>query len=176
MMKTLYKNILKRAVILSFLMLSLGILVSCGSSGSSFDEEGGFTELKNLVDSRNFEIENDWANPIGGGRINLIGNPNHIKFQGDSVDVYLPYFGVRHSGGGYNSEGGLKYKGPAREFKVIEKPNKGRIEMEFETDKNGEILEFHISLFPGNKASTNINTTQRTTISYQGEIREIKED
>lgn len=176
MMKTIDKYILKRTVLLSFLIFSFGILISCGSSASSIDQEG-YSELKELVASRNFEIENEWANPVGGGRIILIGNPNHIKFQGDSVDVYLPYFGVRHSGGGYNnSEGGLKYKGPVREFEVFEKPDKGRIEMEFETDNKGEILEFYITLFPGNNATTNVNTTQRTTISYQGEIREIKED
>lgn len=174
-MKTLNKIIVKRTLLLGLLIFSSGILISCGSSGSSIDDEA-YTELKKLVDTRNFEVENVWANPIGGGRINLIGNPNHIKIQGDSVDVYLPYFGVRHSGGGYNDEGGIKYQGIARKFKINEKPDKGQIELEFETENKGEFLEFSITLFPNNKATTNVNTTQRTAISYQGEVSKIKED
>ncbi len=151
------------------------ILISCGGANTSFDNEK-YNALKDLLTSRNFEIENEWAYPSGGGNINLIGNTNFIRFQGDSVEIYLPYFGVRHSGGGYDGEGGIKYKGLAKKFEIVEKPAKGNIEVEFEVDKSGETLNFYISLFPNDNARTVVNTSQRSTISYQGKLSEIKEN
>lgn len=173
--KESFRNLLNSILRPSLIVLVLGIFISCGSSGSSIDN-AEFNELKDLVDSRNFRIENDWANPMGGNRINLIGNPNYIIFKGDSVDVYLPYFGVRHSGAGYNGEGGIKYTGLYDELKINEKPNKGRIELEFSARNKTEMLDIYIKLYPGNKSTTNINTSQRATISYDGDISEVRKD
>lgn len=151
------------------------VLISCGSTNNPVDDKK-YNELKDLVASLNFEIENEWASPSGGGNINLIGNTNFIRFQGDSVEVYLPYFGVRHSGGAYDIEGGIKYNGLAKEFEVIEKPAKGNLEVEFEAEKSGEILNFYITLFPNDNARTIVNTSQRSTISYQGKLKQVEKN
>ncbi len=167
---------LRRSLCVSVLLLSLFLLIACGSSNTAIDNEN-FKELKELVSTGQFEIENNWAYPNNGGNINLIGNPNHIKFNKDSVDVFLPYFGVRHSGGSYGSDqGGIKYEGIAKNIKTSEQPEKDRIEITFEALKDGESLDFRVTLYPNNNVRTYVISSQRTTISYEGKLSEFEEN
>ena len=163
----------RKSILLFFIVL---VLTACGGSMNSVDNDN-FKELQELVSSGQFEIENNWVYPNNGGNINLIGNPNHIKFKKDSVDVYLPYFGVRHSGGSYGSDqGGIKYVGLAQNFQTKENPAKGNIEITFEAIENGESLDFRLTLYPNNNARTYVRSSQRTTISYEGKLSELEKD
>lgn len=128
-------------------------------------------QLREVVNSREFTIENDWVQPLGSSMINLMNNPNQIKFQGDSVQVFLPYFGVRQSGGGYASGGeGIQFSGPAQNLNSVEDPESKKIVMRFEGNQGSENLQFIITLFTNGTANTAVNSTQRNSISYRGKI------
>ncbi len=145
----------------------------CGVTKSSENRPEQFTELKKIVEENSFMIEHDWAIPLGGNQINLVGNPNYIKFYNDSVDVFLPYFGVRQFGGGYGSSGAIEYKGPAKNLSFEEK--KKKIIMEFEGRQGTETYEFTINIFPSKSVSTSVNSSQRQMISYRGTVEELEE-
>jgi len=159
---------------LGFLTLGLILMtMSCGSTKntrSSIDLKN-FEQLRELVNSREFEIENDWAVPLRSTTINLIGNSNFIRFKGDSVEVFLPYFGVRHSGGGYGTSGGIEYEGPAQHFYIGENIAKNNILIKFEGRQGSEHLQFIITLFQKGNASTSVNSSERDPISYWGNVR-----
>lgn len=156
-------------------MFVLIFLLACGGSKSAGDIED-FNQLKELVSSREFEIQHQWARSSLGGSINLIGNPNFIRFKGDSVTIFLPYFGVRYSGGGYGGEGGIKYKGPVKNLKVTAQKEEQELVLEFEGDRGAENLQFYITLFSNGKASTHVTSSQREAISYSGEIMPLREE
>lgn len=130
--------------------------------------------IQQLVGKRHFEIENTWAIPLRGSQVNLIGNPNYIRFKNDSVELFLPYFGVRHSGGGYNSESGIKYEGIAQDLE-IEMNKAGNTEITFEGKQQSESLDFRITLYPNLNAYTHVTSSQRDPISYKGEVHEWQE-
>ena len=158
--------------------LSLGILlliISCGVNKSKSDAEDvqDFENFIALVSSHQFEIENDWAVPLRLTTINLIGNSNFIRFKGDSVEVFLPYFGVRQSGGGYGADGGIKYEGPAENLKIVEDKSKNNILVKFEGRQGTEHLQFIITLFPKGNTSTSVNSSERDPISYWGNVRAL---
>lgn len=167
----MYFNI-KRLI--GFLILLI-FLYACGSSNTGKRVQS-WEELNSLVNERNFRIENDWANPLGGENINLMTNPNFIEFKGDSVEVFLPYFGVRHSGGGYGQNNGIKYEGIARNLEISEDRDKRRIVMEFEAKEDSEDLDFRIQLYASGKTYTSVNSTQRSNISYDGEVLKMNKD
>lgn len=143
--------------------------VSCGAGRGSV--VNSYEELENLVDTQNFDIEHEWAMSIGGDRVNLIGNSNFIRFKGDSVDIFLPYFGVRHSGGDYGGDGGIEYKGMAEELNIKKQEDKNRIILEFEGDQSGENLDFMITIFSNGSVNTIVNSSERSSISYQGDVK-----
>lgn len=158
--------------------LWLGLLiffVSCGSSRDSGIPQN-YEELTSLVNTRDFEIQNEWANPLAGSMINLLGNPNYIRFKGDSVDVFLPYFGVRHTGGGYNKEGGFKFKGPVENLSIVEEDDRNRIMLRFDGEMGTEDLNFLITLYQDGSANTSVNSSHRNMISYRGDLRKIMEE
>ncbi|CAM4367240.1 DUF4251 domain-containing protein [Gillisia limnaea] len=153
-------------------------ILACGGTKKSGSEEAtkDFQKLSELVNNREFEIENEWLTPLGGPAINLIGNPNYIRFEGDSVDVFLPYYGVRHSGGGYGTNGGIKYKGPAKNLNISKDPAKNSILLNFEGNDGNENLEFFITLFQGGSATTSVSSSQRESISYRGDVKALPEE
>ena len=159
-----------------FLPVLMLFLVSCGSNRNTDagDNRTKFNEIKELVESREFQVEHEWAMPLGSGNINLIGNPNSIRFQKDSIDLFLPYFGVRHMGGGYNTEGGLKYQGPVRNLEIVENHSRN-LEISFETIQDNENLDFSITIYPNGNVYTTVNSSQRNSISYRGDIMDLPE-
>ena len=166
-----------KRVILNVRLLFVGALMtglffaSCGSrTGAGNSAE--YRELAQQVNELDFVIENEWANPLRGQRINLLGNTNFIRFEGDSVEVHLPFFGVRHSGGGYGSEGAIRYEGPIQNLQIEEMPGRGRIKVSFTGNHRNENLDFDITIFSNGKTSTNVNSSQRDRMGYNGTIKE----
>lgn len=152
------------------LMVLTLVLMSCGSSKNASREQN-YEQLKNMVHNQRFEIENQWANPLRGGMINLIGNPNHLRFSRDSVDVFLPYFGQRQSGGGYGQrEGGIVYKGVPEDLNIIESEKKKNILIRFSGQQGSENLRFLLELYPDGGANIYVNSSQRDAISYRGDF------
>lgn len=152
------------------LILSLFVFQGCGSSMNS----AKVTKTKQLVDSRKFEIQHEWVNPMSGNRINLVGNPNFIRFKKDSVNLFLPFFGERFAGGGYNDEGGIIYNGPLKDLEVNSDKKDTQI-IKFSTKQDTEDLDFTITVYPEGDVNTRVNSSHRSFISYQGQIGELTE-
>ena len=131
-----------------------------------------FNALLDLVNTGQFEIEQEWAMPMSGNTINLLGNPNYVRMKGNQVDLFLPYYGVRQSGGGYGTgEGGIKYVGPAEKLVIEEKPGKNSVLLKFEGRQGTEELQFFITLLSGGSAHTSVNSSERNSISYSGRFK-----
>ncbi len=178
-MKAYSKNNICRIQFRSFPQFSLMILVilftACGGS-KNVNNSKDFEQLRNTVHNEGFEIENQWLNPLGGSMINLIGNPNFIRFTKDSVNIFLPYFGERRSGGGYgNRSGGILYEGEPKELTITEDENEKNIMVRFSGQQRSENLRFLIILYPDGGANTSVTTSQRDAISYRGTFRVLPE-
>lgn len=155
-----------------FIML---FMYGCGGAKTS-NVPQNFDELREFANNKQFEIQNEWAMPLGQNQINLIGNPNFIRFQGDSVNLFLPYFGVRHSGGGYGGEAGIEYKGPAKDLQIIEQAENKKVIVKFEGQQGTENLDFIVTLYPKGNVSTSVTSSQRNSISYRGFVRPLPEN
>lgn len=152
-------------------LIGIWIMSSCGSRNSISEQN-----ISELIEGRKFEIENDWAVPLRGSNINLIGNPNSITFKNDSVEIYLPYFGVRQAGGGYSGEGGIKYSGPIKDLRFGSGDKKAMESIQFDANIRTENLRFFINIYPTGNTTTNVTSSQRDAIAYRGQIQKIKEE
>ncbi len=174
-----------------------GMLVFMGCRGTSSlnQDPSRITFLKNMVEETHFEIKSTRAFPqmtqgfasianagllIPGSTANsidLIGNPNYVKILGDSVSVYLPYFGERQMGGGYsNNDVGIKYDGKPETYSASydEKQNRYLIKMEFR--QRTETFQCYITLFPSLRTDININSTHRFSIRYAGTVAPVDDE
>jgi len=169
---------LNKGAIKGFLGLILGLLVLTGCKSTRMESDPQrFQELQALVNNRDFTIKFQWAHPQRGGMIDLSSNPNEFTIDGDMVNIFLPYFGVRHRGGGYNqNKGGISYKGRISDLQISEDVSRGNIILEFSAKEDSERFNFLVTMFNNGKAQVNVSSSDRESILYHGgEVRPSSE-
>ncbi|GAA4296831.1 DUF4251 domain-containing protein [Aestuariibaculum suncheonense] len=178
-------------IVLSLITLTV---LSCGSTQTT-STPAEIEALKKLVDSKSFYIESEWAYPQvsaamsqvlnsplmrgtgnGGGSINLIGNPNFLKLEGDSITSYLPYYGERRMGAAYGgTDNGIEFKGLVKDYEVKANKHSGYT-IRFDATSNNENFDVSIDLYPNMKSSMTLNGNTRTTIMYTGNVKAKKDE
>ena len=157
--------------IFGILMILGSIISACGGANRNMADDPEYREMVEEVSNLEFEIEHQWANPTQYARVDLLGNSNRIKFENDSVEVDLPFFGERYAGGGYDPDSGsIQYKGVPKNLKLQENPEKGAVMISFEGNRNTENFDFLITIFSNGVARTSVNSTHRERIIYDGRL------
>lgn len=129
-----------------------------------------------LAQERAFSVTSDWAFPLGGNRINLIGNPNYIRFKNDSVEGFLPYFGTVHMLANYGGEGGISFHDIPKNYQVIPNKNGKEVKVNFDIESKSENFEINLILFRNNSASISVNSAYRNSISYTGTFQKAEKE
>ncbi|MDX1471126.1 MAG: DUF4251 domain-containing protein, partial [Flavobacteriaceae bacterium] len=161
-----------------YLLISLTLIFSACSSNKVNPSD--IQEIKTIVQNKDFIITSDVAFPratyamtqirdagllINGdtsNRISLIGNPNFLKIEGDSVTSQLPYFGERQVSTPYNSRDmGISLKGRMEDYKEVWNEEKNRYEITFKARDNTEGFNVTIYLFPKKTANMILMGTKR---------------
>ena len=134
-----------------------------------------YQEMKALIENGEFDFQADWATTTQGRRISLTSNANFLKFNKDSLNIYLPYFGSSSSGGAaMTSDGGIVYSGPKRKFKMSVNDRKQKINIDFDASDKNDIYQFNMSIFRGGNTLITVNCNYRTTIKYDGLTKKPK--
>ena len=107
--------------------------------------------------------------------INLINIQNHILIKGDSLLIDLPYYGELQIVSGYNSDAGINFDGIPTTSKFVFNERKKSYQLDFETKLQNESLRMSIKLFPNKRSSFVINSSSRTTITYDGKWNELED-
>lgn len=128
-------------------------------------------EVDTLVESKVFNFEASFVQPLGRGQLNIQGQGYEVKYSRDQIESFLPYFG-RAFNIGYGGDSGLNFKGSPEEF-TIEKKKKHYLIKTTIKAKNDTFLFSLYVYFDGN-ASLTVNSNQRQSISYTGIITENK--
>ncbi len=177
------------------LVIFIGLALGCGSSSKTPDATADSKLLEEMVAQKSFEIHSDWASPLvttsvasisnagllppgsTANRISLIGNSNYFKVMGDSVSAYLPYYGERQFGGGYNSDGGaIRFKGVPRDYEITTDENTKIRELRFQIKDKTENYRVLVQLYPNLTSNINVNSSHRLSIRYGGTVAPISEE
>ncbi len=175
-MKTNYNNPFAVILMLLFTALSLTNVIAQEKSKKQLKEEQKLEKQKQielLVNSKEFVFETTRVMPQSGRSINL--TTNYIaEFHPELIKADLPFFGRAYSGVGYGGDEGMKFEGKPTVY-TIEKSKKGYI---IKADVRGERDSYSMMLtvyFEGS-ATLSINSNNRSSISYDGDIKEFKKD
>lgn len=155
---------MRNFVLFGIISIFLITCISCKTGKNSYTDK---TDLLSLIESKAFEIENNWALPLRGAQINLVTNENHLRLSNDSVQIFLPYFGVRQFSGGYNAEAGIRYSGLVEELE-IDSSFTDKVELKFETNTGTEQIRYILSMYTNGKTNLQLLMNQRDNISYRG--------
>lgn len=109
--------------------------------------------------------------------ISLIGSTNYFKMKGDTISAHLPYFGERRFGGNYGStDGGIHFDGEPDSKEIIWNAKKQRVEMRFKIkqERDNENYDILVFIFPNHTTRIDINSSERTSISYVGDLKPLE--
>jgi len=173
-------------------MVTSFVIVTCGSSDLKSNNQSNKI-LDEMMRNKTFQIESSSAQPqvtlamqqIGNAgmlplgsnvaNIDISSHSNYLKMENDSVMAFLPFYGERQFGGGYNNNEGIAFDGIPHNL-TIEKDRRDSYDIRFNIkDKNSssEYYQVFIKLFTNLASTITINSNQRRSIQYRGTVSAI---
>lgn len=174
-------------------IIVLLLLVACKST----DPAAALAEAENtreLVDQGDFEIVMQWARPLASsemaqlarnnllpidsraGQINLVGTQNFIRKYGDSLSIYLPYFGTRQMTANItDTNSAIEFDGIPEDYRVQYNDKKQRSMINFSMKDESEKYNVAITVYSNKRVQVNVNSTYRNSIFYTGNLTEEAE-
>ncbi|MEL4457279.1 DUF4251 domain-containing protein [Lutimonas vermicola] len=165
--------------IITVLMMSLlfvpAVLGQTKKEKKEMLETEEYKKMLELIESEKYDFEADWANAQQGGRINLTTNPNFIKINKDSANIFLPYFGNLYSGtSAITGNSGIEFEGLMKDYTMTADDNKKKISVTFSAISKNEQYDFTLSFFKNGKTLVNVNSNYRSNIKYDGMTKKPK--
>lgn len=167
---------IKQLVFVSFISI---IIIGCAAPGST---PGGKTDKKvvseltqKALDEREMTIVVNYINPVGSASF-VSTDGYRLKISDGKVSAHLPYFGRSYAPMLYGAdETGIVFDDCEIEIKEdYTKASRGKYFWRFEAKSGNENIQVLITF--GNDGSAQIfcNCTNRSSISYNGDIVEDK--
>lgn len=162
------KNI--KSLTKAFFVLSFFAFAS--SCATQKEKHARVTLIDSLIKSNNFKFVAQQANPLRAGlvsqRLQRLDGSYYLKVAKDTVDCYLPYFGVAQSAPYGSTNNGIQFT--STNFKYEKTETEKGFEIVIipkETDKANKLF---LSIAKGGNATLNVNSNTRDAISFSGSI------
>lgn len=155
---------------LGFLAFLFLIVSGCGA-GKAPLTEAEWNTLEELAATRNFTFVANTVEPTTGRGRSNINNVGYLKMQGDQVQMELGYVGQRQVNQVYGRTEGMRYEGAATEIKTTRNEGKNYYNLDFILRNKSELLQCNLRFLSEKQAILTINSNQRSSIRYQGEIK-----
>ena len=173
-------------------LIMLGLFQACVSSSVVATEEQK-AKLELMMNDKSFNIESQVAYPMPSSGMNAVSNlnllpygssatridiamtANHIKLMNDSLNINLPYYGERQMGSGYSEKQGIDIQGKPENVLITYNENKKMYRIKFNAQNNTESFNFDISIYSNLSASVRINSSDRTSIRFDGDVKMLED-
>jgi len=126
-------------------------------------------QIDSLINSKVFVFVATRALPLGGNSIDLTTNTNSLKFHPEKFESYMPFFGRAYSID-YGGDGGIKFEGKPDEYKVVAKKGRKGYEIHASVHVTRDTYKLTLFVSPEGSAILTINSNQRSSISYTGNV------
>lgn len=122
-----------------------------------------------LLESKTYIFKGRTAIANGGRTVDLIDNPNFIKFSPDMVVSEMPFFGQATSASFYGSDdAGLYFKGKPEKYNIDENKKNFRIRMEVK-DTN-DTYRINLSVSNDGNSTITITSNRKSVMTYYGRL------
>ena len=135
-----------------------------------------FKEIKSLIEGRVFKFVGERAYPLGMQPMDLFSNPNYLLVNDTIAHSEMPFFGRAYVAPYNNEETGMHFEGKMEEisFKVNDKKLIARLE--FKVRDKADVFRVAIEAGYGGDATMYISSNNKSSISYQGTVMEVKKE
>lgn len=157
------RNILTKTLLpFSFLMLSSAIV-----NAQNLDK----SVVQNFIQSKEFVFKAQTVLPMTGPSRQLTSDYD-VRFLGDSIVAYLPYFGRAYSAG-YGEGGGIDFTSTKFDYKAKQR-HKGGWDISITPQDAKDVRQLNITVSEDGYATLQVTSNNRQPISFYGYIVERK--
>lgn len=151
---------------LLFTLLSLIIFFNVAAA-QKLDQ----ASVQKLINSKNFVFKAETVLPLSGGARQL--TPDYdMRFLGDSIISYLPYFGRAYVAD-INGEGGIHFTSTEFAYKITGR-KKGGWDIDIKLKDTRDVRQLHFIISEEGYATLQVISENRQAISYNGYIVPVK--
>jgi hypothetical protein len=125
-------------------------------------------QVENAVHAKEFVFKAQTVMPMSGGSKQLT-TENDVKFLGDSIVSYLPYFGRAYNASYGSSDGGINFTSTKFDYKA-KAGKKGAWNITVKPNDVKDIQEMNFTISENGSASLNVTSHNRQPISFYGHI------
>ena len=127
-------------------------------------------KVDSIIGERDLTFKARSASPIGWSTIQLTSDYD-LKINGDSITVYLPYYGRAYRADYMSTEGGIKLNGLVEDYQLSRKND--QYEIRFNAKSKTDLYRFHLSVSPSGYASLSVISNNRQSIRFNGVLNEL---
>ncbi|MDR1763987.1 MAG: DUF4251 domain-containing protein [Dysgonamonadaceae bacterium] len=156
---------MKRIFLLAAIILAA---IGCSSQKTASKAEQA-ANIRQKIESQHYRVNVDYVIPAQGNARPLTSLYS-VEIKGDTLVSYLPYFGVAYNipyGGGK----GLNFEAQTLDYSLQDN-EKGTIQISFQAISEQDKYQYFIEVYDNGKAFVRVNSINRQSISFYGEIDE----
>jgi len=145
----------------------LFFMLSCSVSKTTPET---ISEITKKVESNDFTVKVNYANPMRGRQIYL-NSDYDLRIKNDSAFAYLPYFGVAYIAPYGSNEGGIKFAEPVINYTNTPTRKKDGWNIRFRVKSKDITYDVLMNIFNNGNASIDFNSYNRDAISFNGAVK-----
>lgn len=143
------------------------VLLAGSASAQSRSEKE--MRIKRLLDSKNFTFVARSANPMSGGNIQLNSSNYQLSFYNDSLESYLPYFGVAYRAQYGSAESPLIFSSGHFSYQAKASKRGGQtLTIKLNSPNDPDVMILSVS--PSGYGTLQVSSVNRQPISFYGSI------
>src|SRR6478735_1717640 len=125
-------------------------------------------EVKQLVEAKDYIFQANYMYPLGGGS-RYLTTPYDLTISPDTVDAFLPYFGVAYSSAGYNNneDNGIKFKSTKFDYNTSAQKN-GSYIIRIKTNDTRNGTQMTLQVYSNGNADLSVISQNRQQIRFTG--------
>ncbi|MBK0384043.1 DUF4251 domain-containing protein [Pedobacter sp. SD-b] len=161
---------LKTLSYLILICLSITIFSACASKKEQQKRMG---LIDSLIKNNDFKFEAQQANPLRAGlvspQLQRLNGSYDLKVSKDSINCYLPYFGVAQQAPYGSTDNGIQFISTNFSYDKIA-DSKGGYIITISPKDTDKVRTLYLTISKSGNATLNVNSNNRDAISFTGNI------
>lgn len=147
--------------------LLLFFVVACSSSKTT---PKAINEITRKVESKDFTVEMNYANPLRGKHIYLTSGYD-LCIKNDSAFAYLPYYGVAYTAPYNSSDGGIKFAEPMSDYVMTPHKKADGWDIRFKVNSRSGVYNLALNVFNNGSTTLSVESYERDMIRFDGMLK-----
>ena len=144
--------------------------ISCGSTKQTAEQQQQQKILSEKIQSQHYRFIASFVVPRGEFQPRYLTSEYDLKISNDSVEAYLPYFGVAYQAPVDLVGGGIKFVSRKFDYSIIPGKKAGNWIVNIRTrDQLNEVI-LRLNIWENGNADLDVIDTSRQSISFRGKV------